>query len=294
MSRTEIGQSAVLGIRYMVISAIGFSLMAVCVKAVSNSGIPLFEIIAARALISLSLSYVLVSKKGISIWGNNKFLLACRGIVGALALICVYGALTVLPLAEATIIQNVTPIITSVMAFLFLKEKVHTSTMISLLLSVIGVVVIVKPDLFMAPDAMDLPIVGVVIALIGALGSSIAYTIVRKLSGTEDPSVIVFYFPLFALPVSLVLLGSDFVMPNLYQFVLLVLVGVLTQVGQVYLTKAMKVGSASKTMVYSYLQVVFAIVFGVLFFDEIPTWTTLLGTVFIIGGALLNLFKRPA
>ncbi|GAM74283.1 permease [Vibrio ishigakensis] len=58
--------------------------MSACVKYVSNHGIPVFEIVAARALVSLIISYLDVKRKGISIWGNNKKLLALRGIVGTM------------------------------------------------------------------------------------------------------------------------------------------------------------------------------------------------------------------
>ncbi len=285
-------QPSYRGIQYMLISMFGFSLMAVCVKWASESGLPLFEIIAARAFISLVLSYLMVRKKSISIWGHNKLLLACRGIVGAMALICVYYALSVLPLAEAIVFQNTTPILTSILAFFVLKERMHWATIISLVLSAVGVLIIVNPNIFLgiSSDA-NLPVFGVFVALIGACGSAVAYTIVRKLSGSEDPSVIVFYFPMFALPVALVLLGGDFVMPSLTELMMLIAIGLFTQVGQVYLTKAMKEGTAGKTMVYSYLQVVISIIFGVLFFQEIPALTTLFGSVLIISGAVLNLMK---
>ncbi|UJF16973.1 DMT family transporter [Vibrio sp. SS-MA-C1-2] len=284
--------SPYLGIQFMLLSALGFTLMAVCVKLVSHSGIPLFEIIAVRALISVILSYLMVKKKRISIWGHNKLLLSCRGVIGTTGLICVYYALTVLPLAEATIIQNTTPIITSILAFLFLKERIHLSTILSIALGAFGVVIIVKPDLFFASQVDDIPTFGLIVALMGATASSVAYTIVKKLSRKEDPAVIVFYFPLFALPVALFLLGNEIVVPDLYQLVLLILVGLFTQIGQVFITKAMKVGAASKTMAYSYIQVLFAIALGIFFFNEVPTSTTLMGTVLIIGGALINLFKE--
>ncbi|MFA0372566.1 EamA/RhaT family transporter, partial [Vibrio sp. 10N.222.54.F6] len=83
-----------------------------CVKYISNYGIPVFEIVAARALVSLIISYVDVKRKRISIWGNNKPLLFVRGTVGTAALMCVYYAVTTLPLAEATILQYVHPVFT--------------------------------------------------------------------------------------------------------------------------------------------------------------------------------------
>jgi len=281
-----------LGVRYMLFSALGFALMAACVKAVSQYDIPVLEIVAARAIVSLLISYVDVKRKRISVWGHNKVLLFARGAVGALALICVYYSVTTLPLAEATILQYTNPVFTALLALLFLSEKIQRSTIICILLSILGLVVMVKPDLFSGYSA-NLPWLSVTAALAGALGSAIAYVIVRQLSTSEDSSVIIFYFPLIALPVSVLLLGDDFVMPNLEALVLLILVGIFTQVGQVGLTKAMQYEKAGKAMAYSYVQVIFSLALGWAFFSEIPTLWTLVGGGLIIAGALINvLWKR--
>ena len=107
----------------MVLSAFGFSIMAVCVKLASAEKIPVLEIVAARALISLVLSYLSVRYKGIDLFGNKRKLLFSRGLVGAMALVCVYYAITHLPLAEATVLQFLHPMFTAVLAVMFLKEK---------------------------------------------------------------------------------------------------------------------------------------------------------------------------
>ena len=280
------------GVRYMLLSALGFALMAVCVKAVSTYDIPVLEIVAARAIVSLVISYLDVKRKRISLWGTHKPLLIARGVVGALALMCVYFSVTTLPLAEATILQYLHPVFTALLALFFLKERVQYSTMICIVLSILGLTVMVKPDLI-SGYSVELPWISVVAALIGALGSAVAYVIVRRLSQSEDSSVIIFYFPLIALPVSVFLLGSDFVMPNGEALVLLILVGVFTQVGQVGLTKAMQHEKASKATAYSYVQVIFSLVLGWIFFAEIPTLWTLIGGGLIMTGALINvLWKR--
>lgn len=290
--QTDLKKSFPLSVRYMLFSALGFALMAACVKAVSAYDIPVLEIVAARAIVSLVISYLDVKRKRISVWGHNKVLLFARGAVGALALICVYYSVTTLPLAEATILQYTNPVFTAVLALLFLSETVQRSTILCILLSFVGLVVMVKPDLFSGYSA-NLPWLSVAAALAGALGSAIAYVIVRQLSRSEDSSVIIFYFPMIALPVSVLLLGDDFVMPNAEALGLLLLVGIFTQVGQVGLTKAMQYEKAGKAMAYSYVQVIFSLVLGWAFFSEIPTLWTLLGGGLIIAGALINvLWKR--
>ncbi|MGF1681378.1 DMT family transporter [Photobacterium minamisatsumaniensis] len=277
------------GLKFMLLSALGFSLMAACVKLVSVSGMPLFQIVAARALVSLLISYADIKRKKIPVWGNNKPLLIARGTVGTLGLICVYYAIANLPLAEATILQYLHPVFTAILALLFLKEHIQKSTIICILLSILGLIVTVKPNMI-TDTAAELPMFSVGIAMLGALFSAMAYTIVKRLSRTEDSSVIVFYFPFIALPLSLALLGDNFQIPTLFEAVLLVLVGIFTQIGQVCLTKAMKTEAASKATAYSYIQVVFSIILGALLFNELPSVWTLLGGGLIITGTLINIF----
>lgn len=278
-----------IGVRFMVLSAFGFALMSATVKHVSLHGIPVFEIVAARALVSLVLSYLDVKRKGISVWGNNKPLLFARGAVGTMALMCVYYSVTTLPLAEATIFQYIHPVFTALLAVFFLKERIQFSTFICIALCLLGVYVMVRPET--GPNAEHaLPMFSVMIAILGAFGSSIAYVIVRKLSQTEDSSVIIFYFPLVALPASIFLIGEQFVMPDLYLTMMLVLVGVFTQVGQLGLTKAMQTQEAGKASAYSYVQIIFSVVLGIVFFGELPSAWTYLGGALIVTGALINVF----
>ncbi|EOB6678813.1 TPA: DMT family transporter [Vibrio vulnificus] len=278
-----------LGVRYMILSALGFALMSASVKYVSVHGIPLFEIVAARALVSLIISYLDVKRKGISVWGNNKRWLFARGAVGTMALMCVYYAVTALPLAEATILQYVHPVFTALLAVLFLKERVQPATLACIVLCLLGVFTMVYPS-FDASGVGELPMLSVGIALLGAFGSSIAYVIVRKLSRTEDSSVIIFYFPLVALPVSAMLIGDDFVVPDVALILVLILVGIFTQIGQFGLTKAMQTQTAGNASAYSYVQIVFSALLGVVLFNEVPSIWTLLGGSLIVIGALTNVF----
>lgn len=278
-----------VGIRFMLLSALGFALMSACVKYVSTYGIPVFEIVAARALVSLIISYVDVKRKGISVWGNNKRLLFARGTIGTMALMCVYYSVTTLPLAEATILQYVHPVFTALLGLLFLKEKIQKSTMVCIAFCLAGLLVMVQPSIDSNVN-YDLPLFSVTTALLGALGSSIAYVIVRKLSRTEDSSVIIFYFPLVALPTSIALMWNDFVWPSVYLTFVLVLVGIFTQIGQYGLTKAMQTQSAGQASAYSYVQIVFSALLGVWLFNEIPSIWTYLGGGLIVTGALINVF----
>ena len=278
-----------ISLRFMTLGAFSFALMTVCVKLVSAHNIPVFEIVAARGLVSLIISYIDIKRKKIPVWGNDKKLLISRGMVGTFALICLYYAVTTLPLAEATLLQYLYPVFTAILAFLFLKEKIQRSTLICIVLCLFGLLAMVKPNLSLNAEVV-LPWFSVFVALAGAFGSGTAYVLVKKLSKSEDSSVIIFYFPLIALPLSIILLGDNFVMPDAEALVLLLFVGLFTQVGQIGLTKAMQTEVAAKVSAFSYVQVLFSAIFGVAIFNEIPSIWTLMGGGLIILGALINVF----
>lgn len=288
---TSLKNSMPVSVWYMLLSALGFALMSACVKEVSTYGIPVLEIVAARAIVSAFISYADIKRKKISPWGNNKPLLIARGATGAIALMFVYYAVTTLPLAEATVLQYSHPVFTVFLAVVLLKETVERSTFLCIFISLIGLGVMVMPNI--QGNTMSYSWLSIGAGLLGAFGSAAAYVMVKKLTKTEDSSVIVFYFPFIALPISIILLGNDFVMPTLPALGLLLLVGVFTQIGQVGLTKALHSADANKATAYAYVQVVFSVLIGWLYFGEMPILTTIIGGGLVVAGALINvIWKR--
>lgn len=285
-----------MSVWYMLMSALGFALMAACVKEVSGLGIPVLEIVAARAIVSGIISYADIKRKKISLWGHNKTLLIARGTVGSFALMFVYYAVTTLPLAEATVLQYLHPVFTAVLALYFLKESIQRSTIACIVISLLGLFIIIYPNLaqpnLQLDSAIQYPWISIGAGVLGALGSAIAYIIIKKLTKTDDSSVIIFYFPLVAFPVSMILLGSDFVVPSLAATGLLILVGIFTQIGQVGLTKALHSADANKATAYAYVQVLFSVFIGWAYFSEVPMATTLIGGGLIMVGALINVFWK--
>jgi drug/metabolite transporter (DMT)-like permease len=154
----------------------------------------------------------------------------------------------------------------------------------------------VSPYFYPGPgraSAGDLPIAAIFAGLGGALGSGIAYTLVRKLVATEHPAVIVLYFPMVCIPGTLLLGVNNFVWPTPQGWLVLLGVGMFTQLGQLSLTRAMQFDSASRTTSLSYLQIVFAAGLGWLFFSEIPRITTLMGAALILLGAFISAKRQP-
>jgi drug/metabolite transporter (DMT)-like permease len=273
------------GSLYMIGSALAFSVMTLLVK-VAGQRLPSQEIVLARAVVSLVLSYALLRRGAINPWGRQPKLLVGRGLLGFLALSCVYYSVTHLPLAEATVIQYLNPAFTAVLAAFLLGESLGRPLLAASVLSLLGVALVARPTFLFGVGASSLDPVAVVVAVCGALLSSGAYVLVRRLSATEHPLVIVFYFPLVTVPVTLPVLWSHAVWPVGWEWLVLLGVGCATQAGQVWLTRGLSLEPASRAAALSYTQVLFATVWGASFFGEIPDLFTMLGALLIIGGTL--------
>lgn len=270
----------------MVATAFCFSVMSLIVK-VLGTRLPTAEIVFVRCAVTLVISYAMVRAAGIPIRGKRKTLLVLRGLAGFGALFCFFFAVTRLPLADVTVIHFTNPVFTAVLAAVFLKEPMGRRELIGLPLCVAGVAFVAQPAVLFGEGARNLDVVAVVVALVAAILSSVAYTTVRKLRETDDPLVIVFYFPLVATPASIPFMIGNAVWPTPFEWLLLVGVGVVTQIGQIFLTKGLHREKAGRAMSMSYVQVIFAAAWGFLFFHDVPNSLSIVGAVLILLGMLL-------
>jgi drug/metabolite transporter (DMT)-like permease len=268
------------GVLYMAASAFAFSAMALLVKIASRR-LPIGEIMFARTLFTLLLSYAMVRREGLSPWGNARLSLALRGLLGFGGMTGYYIALARLPLADATTLQNATPVFTALLAWWLLDERVGWSTATAIACGLAGVALIAHPT------GAGLDPIGVAASLAAVICASFAYVTVRKLARTEHPLVIVFYFPLVAAPLALPWAIASFVVPGPADVVLLIAIGIATQFGQVFLTRALVLERAGRAASIGYLQVAFGMIWQITVFGELPTGWTLGGAALILGGTLV-------
>lgn len=273
----------------MLASALAFSLMGVCVKQVGGR-IPAAEVVLARALLNVAISWWLLQRAGVDPWGQRRGLLIGRGAIGSAALLCVYAALAELPLAAATVLQYLYPTFTALLAWLMLGERIGARIVLAVLLGWGGVMLMARPVL---GDATALPTGPVLIAVAGALCTALAYVSVRSLGRSEHPLVIVFYFPLVAVPLSLPLVLLNPVIPTAQELLWLLGVGLFTQLGQVTLTQSLTALPAARATAISTVQVVFAALWGWLIFAESLGLRTLAGALLILAATLISL-NAPA
>lgn len=267
------------GMIFMALAVFFFSLTHFSVKVLSH--LPFYELVFCRAIISFSMCLWSLKKQNVSPWGNNKKLLVGRGVAGTIALLCYFYTLQVMPLASAVTIQYLSPILTVLISAWLLKENASGKQWVFFLLAFIGVMLVKGFD-------YRVSVVGLILGVLAAIGSAIAYNFVRMLRTTEHPLVIVFYFPLITLPLVGPFAIKDWVWPQGWDWLFVLAVGVFTQLAQVNMTKAFQLEKAANISIINYLGLVLALSYGFFFFNETFSLGSLLGMGLIFIAVLLS------
>ena len=270
----------------MVAAAFFFSVMTLLVK-MAGARLPNQEIVLVRGVLTLAFSWVMVRRAGVTSRGGRPLMLMARGLFGYASLSCLYYAVVHLPLADATVLQYTNPVWTSLLAAWLLDEHMRPAEVLLVLGSLLGVVVMARPSFLFGAGAGRLDLFAVGVALAGATMSAAAYVMVRKLSRTEHPLTIVYYFTLVTVPAAIPGTIAVALWPTPREWLLLLGVGMAAQAGQLYLTSGLRLEPAGRATAAGYMQVVFAAALGAIFFRELPDAWVLAGAAIILGSTLL-------
>jgi drug/metabolite transporter (DMT)-like permease len=274
----------------MAYGAFWFSIMSLLVK-VAGQRLPSMEIVLVRAVVTLALSWALVRRAKLPLWGNRRDLLLFRGLLGCAALTCFYFSIVHLPLAEATVIQYTNPVFVAVLAGVLLGERFGPRELFGVAASMTGVLMIARPSFLFAGRPPVNP-THVAIAVAGALFSATAYVTVRMLRHIDHPLVVVFYFPLVTVPIVIPFAVVGWIWPTPLEWAILVGIGTATQIAQVYMTRGLQLEPAGRATAVGYLQIVFAALWGIILLGEHPDRWSVIGATIIIGGTLLVSLRR--
>ena len=268
------------GIVYMLISALFFAFMGVTVKAAVN--IPLAQKVLFRNLVMVVLiSFTLFGKGKKAFFGNreNRGLLFARSLLGMAGVFLYFYSLSSLHLADASMLNKLSPFFVTLFSVLFLKEKLKRYQIPALLAAFLGTLLVIKPQ-------WNLEMLPALAGFCAAIVAGGAYTLINALKGREHPNTVIFWFSgvstLGLLPFSL----SSWVNPNLFELASLLGTGVFAAGGQYFLTRAYQLAPAAEISIYNYSHILFSILMGLIFFAELPDALSCLGAVIIIGVAL--------
>ena len=186
------------GFIFMVLSAASFCMMTVFVKMAGET-LPTIQIVFVRGLFTLALTWVFIYRKKLKPFGKHKKLLAARGLAGTIALFLVYESINRFPLSEATVIQYLYPLFTAVFAVLLLSEPITKNIIIGLCSGFFGVYCLLG---FPIVSQNSIDIISLILAVSGSILTGLAYVLVKKATNlNEHPLVVMFFFPLFTVPV---------------------------------------------------------------------------------------------
>lgn len=264
------------GVLLAVLASFTFSVMNALVKEASAT-LPAAEIVFFRSAIGTLLIYLLMRQAGVALSRQGVPMLLLRGVMGALYLVCYFYAIAHIPLADASILAHMSPFFVILFSALFLGERIPRAVYWLLLVVVLGALMIVKP--FSYSSYSVYAVVGLLSAVFAA-GASVA---IRQLSARHHTYEIVFYFLAVATLVAIPLMWNDFVVPaTLREWGLLLAIGVVSLLGQVFLTRAFSHESATIVAVTRYIGIVFNAGWGWLFWSEVPDALTIAGGVLIV------------
>jgi len=268
-----------IGVILIISSSLFFSLMATAVKSVNH--FPLAEKVFFRNFIGLIFLSIPIIKERSLLKVTNKKLMFGRAFFGTFGVFLFYNSVLHLQLSEAMALNKLSPFFIIILSGLFLKEKIKPAQIIAVFIALGGLMVILNPKL-------NIPMGPALLGLAGAFCAGVAYTMIRQLRLTDNPSTIVFYFCLTSTLVSFPMMLSDFIMPNGIELLQLCLIGLMALGGQLAMTNAYRYAPASQLSIYTYLNIVFSSLWGFLFYGESLTLTFLAGAGLIIFAGYIN------
>jgi drug/metabolite transporter (DMT)-like permease len=271
-------------ILYMILSVIAFSVMNGVVKYLGS--FHAYQIVFFRSIGTLLFTIPLILKAKIPILGNNKKWLFLRGLFGVTSLTCFFLSLNYLAIGTSVSLRYTSPIFAAIFALIFLKEKVKPIQWLLFLIAFVGVLII------KGFGGVDINPVGLLLIMLSAVFLGLIFVVIRKIGDTEHPLVIINYYMVMAFVFGGVMSINHWKNPDLKEWLLLLSLGVFGYVGQLYMTKALQSHETNVIAPLKYLEVVFMIIIGAFWFDEVYNLWTLLGIFLIMLGLIYNVYLK--
>lgn len=274
-----------LGPIYIVASSFFFALMAIFIRY--SEEMPIFEQVVFRNLVISILMFLLVVKEKrvheMKVLDGKKEIFF-RSLFGFIGMVCNFYAVKHLNIADATAIAKISPFFIMIFAALLLGEKLEKHSILAILFSIVGMLMVVKPKF----DGSTIPSL---VALAGALSAAMAMIMLSSVGKRVRGEIIILYFGIFSTIACFPFLVGNFIIPKGKDLANLLMIGVSAGFGQLFLTMGYKLGKASEISVYNFSQIIFSILMGYFLFNERTDFISLVGMAIIILSAYYN-YKR--
>ena len=268
----------------MFMSICAFSVMDIIVKW--SEHYPLGQVLFFRGFFGIVFYFFIIPRERLSNFYYTKRagLHFLRCFSGLIALVAIFIALRSLPLATVVSISFAAPIFTTIFSIFLLSEKVGIYRWLAVIVGFVGILIITEPGI----TSLNIYYIFPIIFCIGL--SYVAITI-RKLSTSEPVWLISLFFSISITLLSLLSIPYGWVMPTIKDFLILAMIGIFGGVANLWLSQSYKYSEVSLVTPLKYLALVFAIIFGYLIWDEVPTIKSLFGAALVIFSTLI-IFRR--
>lgn len=280
-----------LGLFYAFLSTVFFSIIALLVKTIE--GLHAIEISAIRCFFQMLFvaPLLIYHKTGFLGPRDKRIYLVLRGFIGSNAMILLFYAVQQMPLADATVIMFSNPVFTSVLAWIFLKERCTIWDCVFTLFTLTGVILIARPPFIFGKHLSGIEsnysnhIKGAVAAFAGAIGAACTMVVLRKIGKSVHYYLSVWYYAVIGLIeciITVSILGEWKIPSCGRDRWMLMLIAVLGIAGQSFLTKALQIEKAGPVALMRTVDVLLAFVFQFIFFNRAPTWWSLGGALCVV------------
>jgi drug/metabolite transporter (DMT)-like permease len=273
------------GALWMIASGVGFSVMAVGIKLLGHR-LENFQIGFFRVVIGFLAILPFVAGSGLArLRTRHAGVHFVRAIFGLTAMYCSYYAIARMPLADYTGLSFTKPLFATVLAVAILGETVRWRRWTATLVGFLGVLVMVRPGGgAFQPAALA--------ALVDSFSIAFLVTLVKRLPATETPLTMLFYFGLFATVMSIGPAIYSWQWPTVLEWLLLIGVGVLGALSQMFWIRAFRAGDASAVAPFDYLRLPIAAAIGFVGFSELPTAWPFVGAAVIVASTLYIAYRE--
>ncbi|XP_030797342.1 solute carrier family 35 member G1 isoform X2 [Rhinopithecus roxellana] len=280
-----------LGLFYALLSAFCFSVSSLLVKKVQD--VHAVEISAFRCVLQMLivLPCLIYRKTGFIGPKSHRIFLILRGVLGSTSMMLIYYAFQTMALADATVITFSSPVFTSIFAWICLKEKYSPWDALFTMFTISGVTLIVRPPFLFGSntsgieESYSVHLKGTFAAIGHAVFAASTLVILRKMGKSVDYFLTIWYYVVLGLVETVIILFilGEWSLPYCgLDRLFLIFIALFGLGAQIFITKALQIEKAGPVAIMKTMDVVFAFIFQIIFFNNVPTWWTVGGAVCVV------------
>ena len=263
----------------MMAAALCFTVMTALVRDVADQVHPV-QIAFFRAATNLTLMLPFAMRQGRSLFrSSNHRVYVFRGLVGFIFMMSFFPGAALIPIAESQALIFTAPLWATIMAVVFLGERLVRHRAFALIVGFAGALIILRPG-------FEVVSLGALLLLIAALANATSHVIVRYTTRSDSPDHAVFFLAFYTTPLTAIAALFVWQSPNLEQLGLLIAIGTLATLNQRFQSRAFASADATAVLPFDFVRLPFAGVIGIFALAELPDFWVWIGGIVIFGASV--------